>query len=121
MLTQGVVTLICTNRSMFYVSDLDGTLLANNASLSEFSRAHLAQLLREGLSFTVASARSVVAMQLMLQGLPIQLPVVEFNGAFLSDLATGRHEVINSIDPFIGDAAVMASSDVPLRLPPGCR
>jgi hypothetical protein len=107
-LTEGGAVLNCDSRS---------TLMTNNASLSEFSRIHLEQLLREGLSFTVASARSVVAMQLMLQGLPIQ----EFNCTFLSDLATGRHEAINSIDHFITYAAVMASSGAPLRLPPGCR
>jgi Cof subfamily protein (haloacid dehalogenase superfamily) len=81
-----------------YISDLDGTLLTNEATLSGFSKSVLADLLREGLPFTVASARSVVSMRIMLDGLPLALPVIAFNGAFLSDLETGRHAVIRDIE-----------------------
>lgn len=81
-----------------YVSDLDGTLLQTDASLSSFSENSLRDLLADGVLFTVASARSVAAIQQMLRGLPLPLPVIEFNGAYLSDLSTGRHEIINALD-----------------------
>ncbi|WP_445636195.1 Haloacid dehalogenase [Nostoc sp. DSM 114161] len=84
-----------------YISDLDGTLLGNNAKLSSFSKEVLNELLQKGLLFTVASARSVVSMQTMLKGLNLRLPVIEFNGAFISDFDSGRHEIINSITPDI--------------------
>ncbi|MGI4792136.1 MAG: HAD-IIB family hydrolase [Janthinobacterium lividum] len=84
-----------------YISDLDGTLLQNDATLSDFAEKTLRRLLTEGLLFTIASARSVVSMQGMLRGLPLSLPVIEFNGAFLSDLTTGKHEIINAIEPSI--------------------
>jgi len=84
-----------------YISDLDGTLLGNNAKLSSFSKEVLNELLQQGLQFTVASARSVVSMQTMLKGLNLRLPVIEFNGAFISDLDSGRHEIINFINPDI--------------------
>ena len=84
-----------------YVSDLDGTLLQSDASLSLFSENHLREMLADGLKFTVASARSVVAIRQILRGLPLLLPVIEFNGAFLSDLATGRHEIINALEPSV--------------------
>ena len=87
--------------SSVYISDLDGTLLRNDAMLSDFAEDTLRDLLAEGLLFTVASARSVVSMQGMLRGLPLPLPVIEFNGAFLSDLNTGKHEIINAIEPSI--------------------
>lgn len=80
-----------------YVSDLDGTLLRSDATLSEFSRAHLARLLDDGLAFTVASARSVVSMQLLLRGLPLRLPVIELNGALVSDLHSGKHLVVHAV------------------------
>jgi Cof subfamily protein (haloacid dehalogenase superfamily) len=86
------------NDGTLYVSDLDGTLLRDDATLSERSRGILSGLLGDGLRFTVASARSVVAMQQLLVGLTLELPVIEFNGAFLSDLTTGRHLVTNSLD-----------------------
>ncbi|MBE8966997.1 HAD family phosphatase [Nostocales cyanobacterium LEGE 12452] len=84
-----------------YVSDLDGTLLGDNAILSLLSKKVLHELLHQGLQFTVASARSVVSMQVMLKGLNLPLPIIEFNGAFISDLDSGRHEIINSICPSV--------------------
>jgi hydroxymethylpyrimidine pyrophosphatase-like HAD family hydrolase len=39
-----------------YISDLDGTLLRNDASLSDYSRRELIALLEEGVQITVASA-----------------------------------------------------------------
>ena len=52
--------------NVLYVSDLDGTLLQDDATLSPASRQILTSLLEEGLPLTVASARSVVSMQQML-------------------------------------------------------
>ena len=37
-------------------------------------------------------------MQSILAGLRLPLPVIEFNGAFISDLGTGRHLVTNALD-----------------------
>ncbi len=84
-----------------YVSDLDGTLLQNDASLSSFSENSLREMLADELLFTVASARSVVSIGQMLRGLPLSLPVIEFNGAYLSDLSSGRHEIINALEPAV--------------------
>jgi Cof subfamily protein (haloacid dehalogenase superfamily) len=81
-----------------YISDLDGTLVNERAELSAFSQQSLRDLLEDGLPFTVASARSVHSIQQMLGGLPIDLPVISFNGAFLSDIRTGHHEVVNAMD-----------------------
>ena len=66
-----------------YISDLDGTLLRNDATLSDYARDRLSQMIRSGLQFTVASARSVVSIRQMLHGLELPLPVIEFNGAFV--------------------------------------
>jgi len=80
-----------------YVSDLDGTLLLNNATLSDFAAENLTRLLNEELNFTIATARSVVSVKQILKYLPLKLPVIEFNGAFISDFETGRHLIINDI------------------------
>lgn len=85
----------------FYVSDLDGTLLAPDGLLSPFARMQLEGLLGRGLQFTVASARSVLSIRGTLRGLELPFPVVCFNGGFVSDLSTGEH-----IEVFeLGDAA----------------
>jgi Cof subfamily protein (haloacid dehalogenase superfamily) len=88
-------------RHPLYITDLDGTLLRSDATLSGRSRTILNDALHQDVSFTIASARSVVAMQAILKGLDLTLPVIEFNGAFLSDFRTGEHLVTNSIDQAI--------------------
>lgn len=82
---------------MLYVSDLDGTLLQDDATLSPHARRVLTDLLARRAPFTVATARSLASMQHILQGIEVNLPVIEFNGAFLSDLATGEHLWINDL------------------------
>ena len=81
----------------FYVSDLDGTLLDEQGKLSSRSLGILNELLLDGLVFTVASARSVTSMRPILQGLALRLPIIEFNGAFITDLVSGEHHVINAM------------------------
>ncbi len=81
-----------------YVSDLDGTLLDREGRLSERSRAGLTRLLEQGLLFTVASARHVSSIHSLLGDLPLQLPVISGNGAYISDMRSGRHELVHAID-----------------------
>lgn len=88
-------------KNKLFISDLDGTLLSDKAMLSNYTRKNLNMLIEQGLHFTVASARSVIAMQKILKGLNIKLPIIEFNGAFLSDLKTGEHVIVNEISPYI--------------------
>lgn len=80
-----------------YISDLDGTLLADNAKLSQTSRRGLIRILEAGVPFTVASARSIVSIQHTLGDLPLRLPVIEINGAFITDYSTGRHLIVNDL------------------------
>jgi hypothetical protein len=92
--------------SKLFVSDLDGTLLNGNGQISDRSLSVLTGLIADGLPFTVASARSVVSMREVLRGLPIRLPVIEFNGAFVSDLHTGRHLHSESIGSELAHAII---------------
>ena len=87
-----------------YVSDLDGTLLDPRAELSAVTRAGLTRLLDQGLSFTVASARHVSSIARILQGLPLKLPVISANGAYISEMVSGRHELVNAMDPALAQA-----------------
>jgi Cof subfamily protein (haloacid dehalogenase superfamily) len=81
-----------------FISDLDGTLVNNRAEISDFSLQTLQALVDDGLPFTIASARSIVSMQQMLKGLRLNLPVISFNGGYISDLDSGRHHLVNSIE-----------------------
>lgn len=95
-----------TGMSTLYISDLDGTLVNNDAVLSPYALKELNAMLAEGLQLTVASARSIVSMQQMLAGLELRLPVIGFNGAFLSDLKTGAHLHVNSMPREIAESII---------------
>lgn len=92
-----------------FVSDLDGTLADREARLSPFTRSRLRALLEAGLPFTVASARSVHTLAPILEGLPLRLPVVEFNGAFITDLKTRTPLVCHALEPHVAEATIRAA------------
>jgi hypothetical protein len=81
-----------------YISDLDGTLLKNDAIISNYTSMMLKFLIKKDIQFTVASARSIESIQKILKGIPIKLPIIDFNGSFISDLKTGKHFIINEIN-----------------------
>jgi len=86
-------------RQALYVSDLDGTLLRSDGSLSPYSLRTLTRLIREGMLFTVASARGCNLISAAVGDLPLRLPVIDQNGACVSELASRRHLVVHAIDP----------------------
>ena len=55
-------------------------------------------MLSEGLPFTVATARSLESVRVILKGLPLRLPVIHFNGAMISDFSTGQHFSVLSFE-----------------------
>lgn len=81
-----------------YVSDLDGTLLGPDGRLSDYSRRALTELLEAGAHFTVATARAWGEITPVLGDLPLKLPVIAINGAFLTDYQSGKHLVINNLE-----------------------
>lgn len=82
-----------------YISDIDGTLINGDKALTSFAREALSRMLREGLPFTIASARSIVTLREILGDLPFRLPVIEGNGAFITDWSTGRHLLTQAMAP----------------------
>lgn len=76
---------------VLYVSDLDGTLMRNDETISAYTERTLNKLIGEGLAFTYATARSVESARTITGGLKLKLPVVTRNGTVLADNSTGRH------------------------------
>jgi 5-amino-6-(5-phospho-D-ribitylamino)uracil phosphatase len=94
------------SRPPIYVCDLDGTLLRSDAMLSAFARDGLNRLVDSGVLLTVASARGTAGMRALLEGVRLRLPVIELNGAFVSELASGRHVCRNVLSPADACAAL---------------
>lgn len=80
-----------------YVTDLDGTLLGNNGLLSDYSYHELRRLIADGANITVASARNYASIKRLMRNVPFKLPIIEINGSYVSDYATGKHLQINDI------------------------
>ena len=75
-----------------YVTDLDGTLMRGDKSVSERSISIINKLIEEGMNFTVASARSVSSLQHIVKPLDISIPLVVRNGTALA--APGTLEIM---------------------------
>jgi Cof subfamily protein (haloacid dehalogenase superfamily) len=78
-----------------YVSDLDGTLLNRQDRISKYSIDVLNKLKNKGMLFTYATARSLSSSSVVTEGLIIDIPVIIYNGAFISEPLTG--EIISSV------------------------
>ena len=68
-----------------YISDLDGTLLDNNETLSEYAATNLNELLDDGLVFSFATARSYTTAKKVTPNLKMKYPAVVHNGTFIVD------------------------------------
>ncbi len=67
-----------------FISDLDGTLLNRQAQLTETSQKLIGDLIKKGLNFTIATARSQSGVKYLRQ-LGVVLPSVHLNGVLLYD------------------------------------
>lgn len=95
-----------------YISDLDGTLLTENAILSDYSKQELNELINDhNINFTVATARNVYSIKEMFKGIDLKLPVIEFNGSFITDIKTGEKLITNNIDENIVEGLLNLFND----------
>ena len=80
-----------------YISDMDGTLLQSNGTLSPYSKAKLNEFYNKDISFAVATARSMVSAMPLLDGVRFKAPIVLMNGVFVYDTETKKavkyHEI----------------------------
>ena len=71
-----------------YLSDLDGTLLRSDQRTSAFTNETINRLVKEGMLFSYATARSFNTAQKVTIGLDAQIPLIVYNGAFIIDNVT---------------------------------
>lgn len=77
-----------------YVSDLDGTLLNGDGHLSDFTVNTINLLIKKGLNFTVATARSISSAKGLVEQIETKIPGVMMNGVFLTDLITKEQKYV---------------------------
>ena len=72
-------------RIALVVSDVDGTLLTKDKTLTEGAKAAVRLLNDAGIGFTLISSRPTVGMRFLIEPLAITLPFGAFNGSSIVD------------------------------------
>lgn len=80
------------------VTDMDGTLLRNDKTISERTRAAILQFEAAGGRFTIASGRGVAATAKYVEELRLNTPLLLLNGCLLYDPVTGQDLVCHQIE-----------------------
>ncbi len=99
-----------------YVTDLDGTLLRSDTSLSDRTVNTLNRLSANGVMFTYATARSFSSAYPLVKRLDLTCPAVTFNGVFIIDPRTGERLVKNVYSE--RSAALAAEFFIKNKIPP---
>jgi Cof subfamily protein (haloacid dehalogenase superfamily) len=69
------------------VSDIDGTLLTMDKTLTDGAKAAARRLHEAGIGFTITSSRPTIGMPFLIEPLAITLPIGPFNGSSIVDPA----------------------------------
>ena len=72
-------------RIALVVSDVDGTLLTRDKTLTEAAKAAVRRLHEAGIGFTITSSRPTLGMGFLIEPLQITLPIGAFNGSSIVD------------------------------------
>ena len=80
-----------------FVSDLDGTLLNDDAYVSDYSKSAINRAVDKGFYFTVATARTIASTHRILEGINVNAPVVLMNGTAVFDLQNNSYINVESI------------------------
>ncbi len=72
-------------RIALVVSDVDGTLLTKDKTLTDGAKAAVRRLGDAGIGFTITSSRPTIGMRFLIEPLGITLPIGAFNGSAIVD------------------------------------
>ena len=72
-------------RIALVVSDVDGTLVTKDKTLTDAARRAVQRLKDAGIGFTITSSRPAIGMQFLIEPLGITLPFGPFNGSSIVD------------------------------------
>lgn len=74
-----------------YVSDLDGTLLNEDARISEKTVEILNREIERGLQFTISTARTPATALKIIEPLHLNLPIMMMNGVLIYDMKSKKY------------------------------
>lgn len=86
-----------------YVSDLDGTLLQSNETMSSYTNEIINQFVEQGMLFSYATARSLITAHKVTKNFNTQIPVIVYNGAAIIDNVSNEVILSNFFDDSINN------------------
>jgi 5-amino-6-(5-phospho-D-ribitylamino)uracil phosphatase len=69
-----------------YISDLDGTLLQPDVTLSKYTIDTINRFIDKGMQFSIATARTIASVKHILKDMNISVPIILMNGVCIYDL-----------------------------------
>ncbi|WP_138754601.1 Cof-type HAD-IIB family hydrolase [Paenibacillus sinopodophylli] len=94
-------------RNIHFLTDLDGTLLLSDATLSAYTVDVISRAMEQGAVISYATARSYMSSNHIVSVIPWKHPIVLYNGAVIYDPLTmkviGGHWLDNSVANSIVD------------------
>ena len=72
-------------RIALVVSDVDGTLVTKDKTLTDGAKGAVRRLHEAGIGFTITSSRPTLGMRFLIEPLSITLPIGAFNGSSIVD------------------------------------
>lgn len=78
-------------RDTLFISGLDGTLLNQKGSLSDYGKVELNRMLDDGMRFTIATMRTPASLMEPLRDIRLTLPVIVMDGAALFDIGNKEY------------------------------
>src|SRR5205085_4361773 len=107
-------------RIALVVSDVDGTLLTKDKTLTDGAKAAARRLHGAGIGFTIVSSRRSIVMGILIELLAITLPIGAFNGSSIVDAglrpieqhlipAPVVHRSLDLLDEFVVDIWLFTS------------
>lgn len=97
------------------VTDLDGTLLRSDRSLSPYTVSTLNAVIAAGLALSYATARSLHSARPLVADVAFRLPVIVFDGALVVEPEDGRVLRRALLTPELADAVLEAARAGGLR------
>jgi Cof subfamily protein (haloacid dehalogenase superfamily) len=86
------------------VSDVDGTLVTRDKTITDRAKRSVQRLKQAGIGFTIVSSRPTIGMKFLIEPLAITLPLGAFNGSSIVD------PQLNPIEQHLIPAAAVARS-----------
>lgn len=94
-----------------YITDLDGTLLRNDATVSDYTADVTKRLRDKGILFTYATARAYTSASAITRDITPHIPTVVYNGTFIVDAATGQRIAVKHMTKAESDYVLEVFAD----------